>query len=180
MVFGFIKQSGGHVAVYSEVGLGTTFRLYLPRGSNQGDAPDEHEEVTLVEGGNETVLVVEDNEPLRRVTVQGLSILGYQVQEAENAAAALDVLAKHDDVQLLFTDVVMPGDIDGLELAARAAVLRPGLKLLLTSGFPDMRSAGKGQSAMDLRLPPAEQAIPSRRTRPGSARGTGCARCRTE
>ena len=147
MVFGFIKQSGGHVAVESEVGQGSTFRLYLPRSARAESAAHDTEPAA-VPGGSETILVVEDNAPLRRVTAQGLRILGYQVHETETARAAADLLDEHDDVQLLFTDVVLPGETDGVELAARATRLRPGLQVLLTSGFPDMRGTGKGESVL--------------------------------
>lgn len=148
MVFGFIKQSGGHVAVYSEVGLGTTFRLYLPRNVIRNDTYDEPDDAYLtVEGGTEAILVVEDNSQLRRVSIQGLRLLGYEVLEATDAQTALAILNVRDDVRLLFTDVVMPGEIDGLELAARATRLWPQLTVLLTSGFPDMRSSGRQRDA---------------------------------
>jgi DNA-binding NtrC family response regulator len=110
------------------------------------DVTDDHVDLAPLTGGHETVLIVEDNEQLRRVTVQGLRMLGYQVLEAANAECALDMLAAHKDVELLFTDIVMPGDIDGPELAARAARHRPHLKVLLTSGFPDMRGSGKART----------------------------------
>jgi CheY-like chemotaxis protein len=154
MVFGFIKQSGGHVAVYSEVDLGTTFRLYLPRATLGNDVTEDHVDLAPLMGGHETVLVVEDNEQLRRVTVQGMRMLGYQVLEAANAECALELLGAHDEVQLLFTDIVMPGNINGPELAARAVRQWPHLKVLLTSGFPDMRGSGKarGGAASRYRL----------------------------
>jgi PAS domain S-box-containing protein len=148
MVFGFIKQSGGHVAVESEVGRGTKFRLYLPRPARAESTRRDDAEPAAVPGGSETILVVEDNVQLRRVTAQGLRILGYQVHETETANAAADLLDEHEDVQLLFTDVVLPGETDGVELAARATRLRPGLQVLLTSGFPDMRGTGKGESVL--------------------------------
>jgi DNA-binding NtrC family response regulator len=139
-VFGFVKQTGGHLAVYSEPGLGTTFRIYLPR-ARLGDTEAAAADPSPVVGGDETVLVVEDNAPLRRAAARELTELGYQVREAEHAEAALAILSGGDGVDLLFTDVVMPGTMDGLDLAQQATRLRPGLKILLTSGFPGVRGA---------------------------------------
>ena len=150
MVFGFIKQSGGHVAVESELGHGTTFRLYLPRDVHVDPPRDADNGLGSLPGGRETVLVVEDNQPLRRVTAQLLQSLGYQVLEAETADAALDLLAEHDEVRLLFADIVLPSRMDGVELAAHATSLHPKLAVLLTSGFPDMLGRGASQRAAEL------------------------------
>jgi PAS domain S-box-containing protein len=139
MVFGFTKQSGGHLTVYSEPGLGSTFRIYLPRASCDDEDPAAGVDTTSVVGGNETVLVVDDNAPLRRAVARQLRQLGYLVREAEHAAAALAILASGDPLDLLFTDIVMPGTMNGLDLANEAARQRPALKVLLTSGFPDVR-----------------------------------------
>jgi PAS domain S-box-containing protein len=140
MVFGFVKQSGGHLSVYSEPGLGTTFRIYLPPARTGGPTADlisaDHRPVV---GGDEVLLVVEDNAPLRRAATRQLVDLGYQVREAGHAAEALAILAEGNPVDLLFTDVVMPGTMDGVDLAYEAARLRPGLKVLLTSGFSGVR-----------------------------------------
>ena len=146
MVYGFIKQSGGHVSVYSEPELGTTFRIYLPRQANPGVVRKEPASVAPVDGGSETILVVEDNAQLRRATVEGLRLLGYQVREAADGDEAMRVLESDAGVGLLFSDVVMPGDVDGTELADRAMRLRHGLRVLLTSGFPDMRGSGRGKA----------------------------------
>ena len=143
MAFGFVKQSGGHLAVYSEPGLGTTFRLYLPVHGESAAEPAGPAHDIAVPSGNETVLVVEDNKRLRRATVRQLNELGYRVLEAEHADAALAVLTDGAAPDLLFTDVVMPGSTDGLTLAHRATALRPGLKVLLTSGFPGVRGADR-------------------------------------
>jgi PAS domain S-box-containing protein len=141
MIFGFIKQSGGHVAVYSEPGRGTIFRLYLPRDQTGVTEKPTAADTSVTVGGCETVLVVEDNAELRWTAMQQLALLGYQVRDAENAQAALKLLATEGRVDLLFTDLVMPGDMDGLALAREVALLYAGTKVLLTSGFVGVRSA---------------------------------------
>jgi DNA-binding NtrC family response regulator len=108
-------------------------------------------EPDVVTGGDETVLVVEDNAQLRRAAMRQLTELGYQVREAEHAAAALAILSSDDRIDLLFSDVVMPGVMDGPDLAQRAMQLRPDLKVLLTSGFPGVR--GTGQRMPDSPFP---------------------------
>src|SRR5262249_24503026 len=111
MVFGFIKQSGGHIGVYSEPGIGTTFRLFLPRMTKDVPTVEDDTVVPLVHGKGETVLVVEDNEALRRVVTRQLGELGYRVLAAEDAAAGLELLDRQS-IDLLLTDVVMPGGIN--------------------------------------------------------------------
>ncbi|HEY1506399.1 MAG TPA: MASE4 domain-containing protein [Stellaceae bacterium] len=136
MVFGFTKQSGGHITVYSEPGIGTTFSLYLPPAEAETAATRTPviEDVPL--GRGQTVLVVEDNASLRRLVTQQLTELGYEVIAADNGALALDIL-KRKDVDLLFTDIVMPGKINGIELARMASERWPDLPAVLTSGFPN-------------------------------------------
>jgi PAS domain S-box-containing protein len=151
MVFGFVKQSGGHVNVYSEPGKGSTFRIYLPR--DWAGTP----EVKLAQqqwpsgGGNETILVVDDNEPIRRAVRRQLTQLGYRVIEADGPGAALEILAR-EQIALLLTDIVMPGDMDGVELAQMAMERWPGIKVVLTSGFPESRVNGGGDGTAGLRL----------------------------
>jgi PAS domain S-box-containing protein len=137
MVYGFMKQSGGHINVYSEPGKGTCFRLYLPRelAADEAVRPASPQQA---KGGHERVLVVEDNEKLRRVVVKQLSDLGYEVFESEGAAAALDFL-RTGTVDLLFTDIIMPGGMNGADLARTARSFLPNLRLLFTSGFPGGR-----------------------------------------
>ena len=142
MVFGFMKQSGGHITVYSEFDKGTTFRLYLPRVLAAPVTQDERPEETASIGGNETVLVVEDNAGMRRIVVRQLSEAGYRLLEAPDAEAAMAIIDSPEPIDLLLTDVVMPGAMDGRDLARIAAVRRPGLRTLLTSGFPDARWGG--------------------------------------
>jgi PAS domain S-box-containing protein len=150
MVFGFMKQSGGHISVYSEPGVGTTFRLYLPRSGGRSLTVEE----TVIEsakGGSETVLVVEDNEAVRRVLVRQLSGLGYKVLQVENAGAALELLAQ-EAVDLLLTDVVMAGGMDGLDLARHARERWPALKVVLSSGFPQGKLDGNVALPNDVKL----------------------------
>jgi PAS domain S-box-containing protein len=137
MVYGFVKQSNGHVSIYSEPGLGTTIRIYLPQGSTKGMRP-------LVQGpadseplpeGVETVMVVEDDPFVRSYAVMRLESLGYKVIAAVDGADALQKLRADVQVDILFTDIVMPGGINGWELADLARGLRPGLPVLLTSGY---------------------------------------------
>jgi PAS domain S-box-containing protein len=140
MVFGFMKQSGGHINVYSEPGRGTTFRLYL-RPANAGNVVEGVEAPPLQPDADahETILVVEDNPQLRQIVVKQLSGLGFQVLEVDNAKRALELLALKGKVDLLFTDVVLPGDMDGCALAREVVARCPDSKVLLTSGFPGAR-----------------------------------------
>jgi PAS domain S-box-containing protein len=135
MVYGFAKQSHGHIRIYSEPGHGTTVRLYLPRAD--ADAPlvaldSDADDDTAIPA---IILVVEDNEDVRAVAVRQLLELGYDVIEAQNAKGALEILRQDVPIDLLFTDVVMPGGMTGDGLAREARKLRPGLKTLFTSGF---------------------------------------------
>jgi signal transduction histidine kinase/HAMP domain-containing protein len=135
MIYGFAKQSDGHLKIYSEIGRGTAVRLYLPASTAPADP--EGQEFALEEmplAGGETVLVVEDDEEVRRVVQRQLRELGYMVLSAANGQEALRRLEDHR-VDLLFTDIVMPGGLTGVELGARAGEARPDLRILYTSGF---------------------------------------------
>jgi signal transduction histidine kinase len=134
-VFGFVKQSDGHVKIYSEPGAGTTVRVYLKRhfGDEQPAAPASSS-VVLEREPTETVLVVEDDARVRAVSVDALTDLGYHVIQAADAAEALKQLDEHPEVALLFTDIIMPG-MNGRKLAEEALKRRPGLKVLFTTGF---------------------------------------------
>jgi PAS domain S-box-containing protein len=138
MVFGFMRQSSGHVSVHSEPGVGTSFRLYLPR-SQAVAAPEAAPGIMAGRATGECVLVVEDQPAMRRITVHQLCDLGYRVLEADCAAAALEVLQR-EPVDLLFSDIVMPGGMDGVGLARLAIAHWPVLKIVLTSGFSDVRA----------------------------------------
>ena len=136
-VHGFVKQSGGHIKINSEPGAGTTVKIYLPRSL----APEEKplaaagERTTRPEGAaSEVILLVEDEERVRTLTAAALSELGYSVLGADSAEAALQLLDKHDEVALLFTDIVMP-DVNGRRLAELAEEKRPGIRVLFTTGF---------------------------------------------
>jgi CheY-like chemotaxis protein len=136
-VYGFVKQSHGHVKIYSEPDQGTTIKLYLPRhyGSEQ-ELKSRPQGSTAIPTGSsgETILVVEDEPMVRRLSVDSLQELGYTVLEADGAAAALAILEQRTDIDLLFTDIVMP-EINGRNLAERAKQLHPKLKVLFTTGY---------------------------------------------
>jgi PAS domain S-box-containing protein len=136
MVYGFVKQSGGHVKIYSEPGHGTTIRLYLPRAV---EAEDVEVEVDTgpVSGGTETVLVVEDDEEVRATVVEMLGELGYRVLKAVDATSALSVVESGIPIDLLFTDVVMPGALKSPELARKTRERLPGVAVLFTSGYTE-------------------------------------------
>jgi PAS domain S-box-containing protein len=138
MVYGFVKQSGGHVQLYSEVGLGTTVRMYLPARAAEGATAVRRTAVPTTRAkAGDTILVVEDDPRVRRVSVRRLKELGYTVVEADGGPAALKVLDRGGAIDLLFTDVVMAGGMTGIELAREAHRRRPGLKTLFTSGYAE-------------------------------------------
>lgn len=134
MVYGFVKQSGGHVTIYSEVGEGTAVKLYFPRYHGDGEVEEAADRVVAGGSEGEVILVVEDNEEVRAYSVMILSEMGYQVVEAEAADAAIGILQSDQRIDLLFTDVVLPGK-SGKVLADEASKLRPGLKILFTTGY---------------------------------------------
>ncbi|UTY60785.1 response regulator [Massilia sp. erpn] len=135
MAYGFVKQSRGHIKIVSEPGQGTTVRIYLPR-SMQVETPEAAEASPAVSGGSETVLVVEDDVGVRGVVVDMLQALGYRVLQAEDALDALQVLQRDAAIDLLFTDVVMPGPLRSTELVRQAREQLPDLAVLFTSGYP--------------------------------------------
>jgi PAS domain S-box-containing protein len=150
MVYGFVKQSGGHIQIYSELERGTSVRIFLPvaepvRTSDES-APGAAEGSAMPRG-SETILVVEDDSRVRRVTTARLRSLGYKVIEADNGAAALALLAARPDIAMIFTDIVMPGGMNGDELAEAALSTRPDLKVLFTSGYAEPALARQGLGA---------------------------------
>ena len=137
MVFGFVKQSGGHIKIYSEEGHGTTVRIYLPRSTGQGQAIVDTASSPTIERGSETVLVVEDDALVRKYVMAQVASLGYATLEAANAAEALKIIDNGAGVDLLFTDVIMPGGMNGRQLVDEATKRRPSLKTLFTSGYTE-------------------------------------------
>ena len=136
MVYGFVKQSGGHIRIYSEPGTGTTVRIYLPRSMEMEDIVADGMAGT-VSGGTETVLVVEDDEAVRDVTVSLLAELGYKVLKAKDADSAFAIVESGVPIDLLFTDVVMPGRMKSRDLAKKAKERLPLLAVLFTSGYTE-------------------------------------------
>jgi signal transduction histidine kinase/CheY-like chemotaxis protein len=136
-VYGFLKQSGGHVKIYSEIGQGTTIKLYFPRHRAKDEVIDERPVAVPPPRARkgEWVLIVEDDPDVRSFTIEMIEDLGYQVLSAENGPAALRLLASHPEVQLLFTDVILPGGMTGRELADEAVRRQSRLKVLFTTGY---------------------------------------------
>ena len=135
MVYGFVKQSRGHVKIYSEPGSGTSVKLYLPGGSQKEESSGEPLQPFAALEGNEVILLVEDNDDVREFARIQLALLGYQVLESTNGREALKVIRESPDISLLLTDMVMPGGMNGRELAEEACKLRPSLKVLYCSGY---------------------------------------------
>jgi CheY-like chemotaxis protein len=136
MVYGFVKQSEGHIKIYSEPGHGTTIRLYLPRVKAVEDVVTEVDAGPIT-GGSETVLVVEDDEEVRSTVVELLADLGYRVLKARDAQSALAIVESGAAIDLLFTDVVMPGPVRSPELARQTLIRLPHVAVLFTSGYTD-------------------------------------------
>jgi len=149
MVYGFAKQSDGHIGIYSEQGVGTTVKLYLPRTT--AEPWKEPAAITSREeprGRGEAILVVEDDPDLRTLVVALLSGLGYDIREARNGSTALSALSEAPYVNLLVSDVVLPGGMNGIELAEEARRRMPGIKTLFMSGYTD-RALDRGPSPID-------------------------------
>ena len=136
MVYGFIKQSGGYINIYSEVGRGTTVKLYLPKSGGEPRPAAEQLSENLP-CGDETILVVDDNPDVRGAVAMLLRDIGYTVLEAHDSESALQIIENESNIALLFTDIVMPGEMDGLKLAEKARTLKPELKVLYTSGYTE-------------------------------------------
>jgi len=136
MVYGFVKQSAGHIKIYSEEGYGTTIKMYLPPGTGVSLVP-EAVSVADIEGGHETILVVEDDRLVREYVLTQLRSLGYVTLDAGNAAEALAIVDAGREFDLLFTDVIMPGTMNGRQLADVILKQRPDLRILFTSGYTE-------------------------------------------
>jgi PAS domain S-box-containing protein len=140
MVYSFVKRSGGHIDIYSELGQGTTFNLFIPR-AKPNDKVDISKKSAPTEPpmGNETVLIVDDEEALVEIATDYVSSLGYKVLSALNAQQALDIIEENNAIDLIFSDIIMPGNMDGYQLAERLHKIDPQYKILLTSGFTKKR-----------------------------------------
>jgi PAS domain S-box-containing protein len=152
-IYGFVKQSGGNATIYSEPDRGTTINLYLPVVATQGSAVDAgSDKEAPVAATGETVLVVEDSPEVRRLSLRRLALLGYRVVEAGDGPAALAVLDGGTQIDLIFSDVVMPGGMTGYELARHAKQRLPAVKVLLTSGYDAEVASAQDTTGSDLRV----------------------------
>jgi len=147
MVFGFVKRSNGNIKIYSEENIGTTFRIYLPRAGNEVVTLEENPIIeTSALHGQEKILVVDDETDLLDLVKETLLDLGYQVLTATNGEEAMTIFNAEPDIDLLFSDVVMPGELNGFQLAEKLVKERPQLKVLLTSGYTEKAIARNGQA----------------------------------
>jgi CheY-like chemotaxis protein len=137
MVYGFVKQSQGHVNIYSEGGYGTTVKLYLPKSLDMSVSPEVPAAIENTKGGNEIILIVEDDPLVRDYVNTQVRSLGYAPLSAANAEQALEIIRGAAPIDLLFTDVIMPGAMNGRQLVEQALKLRSDLKVLYTSGYTD-------------------------------------------
>ena len=161
MVYGFVRQSGGHIDIESEVGRGSTIRLYLPRSMKPEEALGEADSATVT-GGSEIILVAEDDDSVRETVVAMLSDLGYRVLKAKDAQSALSIIESGMPIDLLFTDVIMPGAMRSTELARKARERMPNLVVLFTSGYTEdafANSARLGESVELLSKPYSREAL---------------------
>ncbi|MBB5711293.1 PAS domain S-box-containing protein [Sphingomonas xinjiangensis] len=166
MVYGFVKQSGGHVKIYSEVGQGTTVKLYLPRAL-QAEEAGEPIDTGPVVGGTETILIAEDDDEVRATAIELLNELGYRVLKARDAAGALAIVESGVPIDLLFTDVVMPGTLKSPELARMTRERHPDIAVLFTSGYTEnsIVHAGRLDEGVDLLSKPYTREMLARKVR---------------
>ncbi|MEJ1177230.1 response regulator [Agrobacterium sp. CMT1] len=166
MVYGFLKQSGGHLKIYSEVGHGTTMKLYMPRTMQAEDSLGDQKAIPVT-GGTETVLVVEDDDGVRETSVALLTDLGYRVLKAHDAQSAFAIVSSGVQIDLLFTDVVMPGPMRSTELARKAKAQFPGIAVLFTSGYTEnsIVHGGRLDAGVDLLSKPYTREALARKVR---------------
>ena len=154
MVYGFVKQSGGHVAIYSEPGVGTTINLYLPRISEKSQPKSllNKTNTKIPKGNGQVILVVEDDTRVRGISAQRLEHLNYQVLIAKSGDEALEILASNRDIDLVFTDLIMPGKISGYELVKKVSSYYKDVAVLMTSGYAEsfMRNEQLALSSVKL------------------------------
>lgn len=152
MVFGFVKQSGGHIRVYSEPGEGTSVKMYFPRCRTKQEHIVADRAGPQITGGTETILVVEDDGAVREYVIAQLEGLGYTVLQASTGAEASEILNRTSEIDLLFTDVVMPGGMGGRDLAETARTIRPDIKILFTSGYTENSIVHNGRLDPGIKL----------------------------
>jgi len=153
MVYGFVKQSGGHVTIYSEPGHGTTINLYFPRANASAPQSVSAEASSDAAGPTrETILVVEDDTRVRQLTIKRLKLIGYEVLEASDGPSALEILGRGAPVDLVLTDLIMPGGLSGRDVAIRARQIKPEVKVLLTSGYAEELVRGDDLQRENLRV----------------------------
>ena len=150
MIYGFVKQSEGHASIYSEVGIGTTVRMYFPQTGEAAHVVPTEDRTEILSSGEETILVVEDNLDVRLTVMATLRGLGYRIVEAGTGAEALEVLEANNTVRLMITDVVMPGGMNGPQLAEQVREKWPNIKMLMMSGYP--REALSRNGTMSSRI----------------------------
>lgn len=167
MVYGFIKQSGGHISVYSEPGIGTTIKLYLPMtASNDVRVSPDLGHRQPMPGGAETILVVEDDPDVRMFVAGTLSSFGYNVLEAEHGPAALEVAESEQDIHMLLTDIVLPRGMNGHDVAREVQKLIPGIKVLYSSGYTENAIADNDAlEGVELLMKPYRRAALARKVR---------------
>jgi PAS domain S-box-containing protein len=144
MIYGFVRQSGGQVRIYSEVGKGTTMCLYLPRFMGPAESDDDEEDVTVDQGFGETVLIIDDEPAIRMLANEVLEENGYRVIEAEDGPSGLKILESDQRIDLLITDVGLPGGLNGRQVADAARTRRPELKVLFVTGYAENAAVGNG------------------------------------
>ncbi len=166
MVYGFVKQSGGHIHIESELGRGSKIKLYLPRSMQSEDALTEMDSIP-VSGGNEVILVAEDDESVRETGVAMLTDLGYRVLKAKDAQSALSIIESGMPIDLLFTDVIMPGPLKSTELARKARERMPDLAVLFTSGYTEdaFVNSGRLEESVELLSKPYSREALARKLR---------------
>jgi CheY-like chemotaxis protein len=154
MIYGFVQQSGGHVLLSSETGQGTTVSIYLPRHLGTADGIGEVDTETMLSQAemDAVVLLVEDEPAVRLILVEVLSDLGYTVLEADNSQVGLRILETRARIDLLLTDVGLPGGMNGRQLADAARVQRPGLKVLFLTGYAESAAVGNGRMEQGMEV----------------------------
>ncbi|MFL6575926.1 MAG: response regulator, partial [Povalibacter sp.] len=168
MIYGFVRQSGGQVRIYSEVGKGTTMCLYLPRFGGPIEQPEPSPpKVEMNSGDGEIILVVDDEATLRMVISDVLNEAGYQTLRAPDGPAALNILRSNARVDLLVTDVGLPGGMNGRQVADAARALRPGLRTLFITGYAENAAVGNGhlEAGMEIMTKPFEMNVLVNRAR---------------